>query len=117
MTLFLTLAIGLGTVGCQIGTYSLPGKSGVPMADPGTSTTRTVDGGGWSHYLFWGLLPVGVYDVEKDLSGKLKKGDTVVEVTLHESNTFTAGLLALITVGIYRPRVVEMEATIHGGSK
>jgi Bor protein len=102
---------------CQVGVYDLRGSPEVPLAAANSPVTRTVSGGGWSHYLFWGLIPLGRYSPNNDLNSKLRPGEKVGEVAVTETNSFGAGFLAAITYGLYRPRSVSMVANIHGGKR
>ena len=113
----LLVAVVLVLGSCQVGVYDLRGSPEIPLAAGDSPVARTVSGGGWSHYLFWGLVPIGRYSPNSDLNSKLQPGEKVGEVTVTETNSFGAGFLAAITYGIYRPRSVSMVANIHGDKR
>jgi hypothetical protein len=119
------LALGLALGGCQRATYKLRGQPTIPLAAPesiewhgGPSVpSRTVRASGYAHYMFWGVLPVSQPNLNEEVQPLLRTGEAVGDVQITESNSFLCGLLAGITYGIYRPRYVEMTATVYGGGR
>lgn len=116
LPLFLLIA-ALG--GCRSMTYDLNSKPAVPLASSKAPYTRSVVADGWSHYLFWGLLPISSFDVNAELLLQIRKGgqnETVGVVRVDEATSFTTGLITLLTVGFYRPRDISLSANLHRGN-
>ncbi|MFQ5506406.1 MAG: hypothetical protein ACE5F1_16675, partial [Planctomycetota bacterium] len=61
--------------------------------------------------------PIARYNLNRELRSELRSGETVGFVNIQESNSLAAGLLTLLTFGLYRPRSVFIVANIHGGVK
>ncbi len=119
------IAVGLALGGCQRATYKLRGEPKIALATPeaiewqgGPSVpSRTVRTSGYAHYMFWGVLPVARPHLNEELGPLLHTGEAVGDVQVTEYNSFLCGLLAGITYGVYRPRYVEITATVHGGGQ
>src|SRR5262245_48469307 len=119
LLLLLLILIPATLGGCRSMTYDLHSKPTVPIASSTAPFSRSVAGHGWSHYVFWGLLPIYSYDVNAELLTQIKKGgqnETVGVVRVDESTTFLTGLITLVTVGFYRPRDIHLSANLHKGS-
>ena len=107
----------IGLVGCQTIKYSTQQQPDIPRAVPGSAVTRTITTGDYSHFLLWGLIPISPTNVNKELQSKLQPGESLGAVHITESNNFVCGLGAMFTYGLYRPRHVEIQADVHGGSR
>jgi hypothetical protein len=117
---FMRAALLLGFVAilgaCRSMTYDLQAKPAVPLATTNAPYSRAVETDSWSHYLFWGLVPVAKFDLNEFLLAEIRKGgnkEAVGIVRVDESNSFSTGLLTLLTLGIYRPLDIHASANLH----
>ena len=107
----------IGLAACQTITYSSRQQPAIPHAKPGSSITRTVSTSDYSHFLFWGLIPVSPTNVNQELQPLLQPGEAVGQIRITESNDFPSEIAAVLTLGLYRPRHVDIQADVHGASR
>jgi hypothetical protein len=101
---------------CQTMKYDLQAKPEVPLAPTDAPFSRAVETHTWSHYLFWGLLPLASFDLNEFLLGEIKAGgnkETVGIVRVDEQTSFTSGIATILTAGFYRPRDIRASANLH----
>ena len=111
--LFIIAVIALGTTGCQTMTYSVEPGGRVYCGTPqGVKPVRTFREARKAHYLLWGLVPLGRPGLQQVADEELRPGEMLVGIVIKENNTFVDGLLAAFTLGIYRPRTVEINGRV-----
>jgi len=99
--------------GCQSMHYQIDPAKGSMLGTPSTPSVSLVDHTVTAHYLFWGLMSVSVPDMN-DIALMTAGPDRILAgITITEKNTFLNGFLAVITLGIYRPRTVMIMGQVY----
>ena len=110
------LSLGLAAMliaGCQSMNYNIDPAQGSMLGTPSTPSVSVVDQKVTAHYLFWGLMAVSVPDMN-DIALMTAGPDRVLAgLTIKEKNSFLNGFLAVISLGIYRPRTIEITGQVY----
>ena len=114
MMLCMSLVVmALGLSGCQRITYKTNPRQGIYAGKLAKSASHSFNVQRKQHFLFWGLAPVGVADLNQILKKERQPGQAVADIQITEMNSFVDGLLAYVTYGIYRPRTVSITGKVY----
>lgn len=114
MTLWVLLTfLSVGLLGCQRIVYTTNPAKGIYAGTLNTPVVNSFAVHRKAHFLFWGLARVEVPDIEDVAARRLQPGQALADIQITEKNTFVDGLLAFLTIGIYRPRTVEFTGKIY----
>ena len=112
--MFVVAVVALGSAGCQSMTYSVePGGRVIYKAPQDVKAVGVFQETKKAHYLLWGLLPLGRPSLQRIADEALRPGEILGGIVIEEDNTFLDGCLALVTLGIYRPRTVEVSGRVY----
>jgi hypothetical protein len=104
----------LSAMACQTTTYFMDPAHGIYSGVPKNSqVVRSFDAEETAQYLFWGLVPIDVPTLQSMAPGGLQSDQVIGNLRITETNSFLDGLGAIITWGLYRPRLIEVEGTIY----
>ena len=116
-SLQLLLGIGFAAIvfaGCQSMTYRIDPDQGTMLGKPSSASVGYVEEETTAHYMFWGLTSVGKPDLN-EVAAKAGVGPDriMADIKVTETNSFVDGFLAAITLGIYRPRSIEITGKLY----
>ena len=94
-------------------TYQVDPAKGTMLGTPTTPSVGYIHETATAHYLFWGLAPLGTPDINEIAAKSAGPNRVVADMTIKEENNFLDGIAAYFTLGIYRPREVEITGKIY----